>query len=60
MSVVENRAVRAHLLTLHMRPAICYDEHGHESAYVISQCGHILCRHAARSVALAAIKCVPA
>ena len=38
--------------------AICYDDHERGEMFVVSQCGHMLCRDAARLVALAAIKCV--
>lgn len=37
--------------------AICYDDHDRGEMFVVSQCGHMLCRDAARLVALAAIKC---
>ncbi|KAK9846018.1 hypothetical protein WJX81_008504 [Elliptochloris bilobata] len=36
--------------------AICYDDHDRGDAFVVSQCRHLMCREAARSVALAAIK----
>ena len=41
------------------RAAVCYDDHDRGEAFVVSQCGHVLCRDAARSVALAAIQCAP-
>ncbi len=39
------------------RAAVCYDDHDRGEAFVVSQCGHVLCRDAARSVALAATQC---
>lgn len=42
---------------LHAFAAICYDDHERGEMFVVSQCGHMLCRDAARLVALAAIKC---
>ena len=46
-----------HALPLCAFAAICYDDHDRGEMFVVSQCGHMLCRDAARLVALAAIKC---
>ena len=45
------------LCPFHASAAICYDDHDRGEMFVVSQCGHMLCRDAARLVALAAIKC---